>query len=392
MDYVFVYKDIMVGGCELLIEKLGRGLNKSDENNKIIIYYNNIDSVMYERFKNCNFKLLQASSNFYDGLKFENANVITFTLKDYLIFSCNNLRNVKTALYVVHEHIFYFLGNTRNTVIKFIIKMILKKFIINSMRKCNIFFMDEESAKSNMDYFNIKEDVSNVSIVQLPIDEIENDDKILEYRAKNKKNIHILSIARADFPFKGYLLGLVDFIVKNKGRNNINLTIISYGDDIQILEDKIKSLPNEYRECIKLYGKTDYDDLNTFFNNTNLYIGMGTTILDVANRGIISVPVLPYTFSLMGDKFFHESCIYGKGSFNREDMNAENFICMFNRFVNLTEDDYLKLSYVNIDKIKKNYSTNVIIKKIEMNFSKMDFNYINFRKKIILFMYKLKKF
>ena len=382
MDYMFVYRNIVVGGCEFLIEKLGREILKDDKNN-VIIYFETIDEIMYSRFVRNGFCLKQVKGEFYK-FEFKNINIITFTLKDYIIFSSNKLNNLKTVLYVVHPYIFN-IANKRNFILKLFVKMLLKTFVLKSIKNKSIFFMDKETVRSNLEYFSSKNIVTGAMIVNLPIDLVENKKEILNKRAKTKNYIKILSIARAEFPFKGYLIGLVDFLCKNS-KENIKLTIISYGEGFKILKQKIESLPINIKQKINLYGKTDYDKLNDFLNDSNLYIGMGTTVLDAANRGIITIPIKAYTYDLIADKFFHEMFI--DESHNKT--KNRTFQDLFNEFIRIENDDYLTLSYENIKIVNENFSTVVITKKIIENFKNIPFNDKNIKISILLAFYKIK--
>lgn len=382
MDYMFVYRNIVVGGCEFLIEKLGREILKDDKNN-VIIYFETIDEIMYSRFVRNGFCLKQVKDDFYK-FEFKNINIITFTLKDYIIFSSNKLNNLKTVLYVVHPYIFN-IANKRNFILKLFVKMLLKTFVLKSIKNKSIFFMDKETVRSNLEYFFSKNIVTDAMIVNLPIDLVENKEEILNKRAKTKNYIKILSIARAEFPFKGYLIGLVDFLCKNS-KENIKLTIISYGEGFKILKQKIESLPINVKQKIHLYGKTDYDKLNDFLNDSNLYIGMGTTVLDAANRGIITIPIKAYTYDLIADKFFHEMFI--DESHNKT--KNRTFQDLFNEFIRIENDDYLTLSYENIKIVNENFSTVVITKKIIENFKNIPFNDKNIKISILLAFYKIK--
>lgn len=382
MNYMFVYRNIVVGGCEFLIEKLGREVLKNEKNN-IIIYFETIDEIMYSRFSKNGFCLKQVKEDFYK-FEFQNINIITFTLKDYIFFSCNELNNVKTVLYVVHPYIFN-IATKRNFILKLFSRRLLKTFILKAIKNKCIFFMDKETVQSNLKYFSIRNVVDDAMIVNLPIDLVENNEEVLNKRAKTKNYIKILSIARAEFPFKGYLIGLVDFLSKND-KENIMLTIISYGKGFNILKQKIESLPINIKQKIKLYGKTDYDKLNEYFNDSNLYIGMGTTVLDAAIRGVITIPIKAYTYELIADKFFHE--MFSDESHNK--IKNRTFQDLFNEFIRIKNSDYLTLSYKNIKIVNENFSTVVITKKILENFKNVPFTDKNIKISILLAFYKIK--
>ncbi|XBG81314.1 hypothetical protein V4S33_11035 [Enterococcus cecorum] len=59
----------------------------------------------------------------------------------------------------------------------------------------------------------------------------------------------------------------------------VKLTIISYGPKFDQIKEWINKEHSSTLEIL-LYGEKTYDELNRFYENTDLYIGMGTTVLE----------------------------------------------------------------------------------------------------------------
>lgn len=311
IEYIFFYKDIVVGGCELLIEKVSKQMVKEGIRTKILC--KTIDGSMMERFDSSGVEIhrltdWESNKELRSYISIENEiRMITFFWEDFVRVYFLKKRKMKTILYAVHFQVLALGANCRYPLLKKIIKAVGGKSIYEFMFSKKILCMDEQTVRHTQNYFKktFLEDTSMCRIVRVPINIADVDKRQLEIRAGNKE-FHVLTIARAEFPFKGYMLGLIDFIENQEDKNNLHLDIISYGPDIDKLKNKIDALDEETKKVITLHGKTDYDALSQYYDNTKLYIGMGTTILDAAQRGIISIPILFYTEELVADKFFHE--------------------------------------------------------------------------------------
>ena len=77
-----------------------------------------------------------------------------------------------------------------------------------------------------------------------------------------------MTIARAEFPFKGYILGLLDWFASSD--SNIRLTIVSYGPDEKKIADRIDSFDEIVKKRITLVGKTDYGQLEKYYKTADL--------------------------------------------------------------------------------------------------------------------------
>lgn len=107
----------------------------------------------------------------------------------------------------------------------------------------------------------------------------------------------IMTAARADFPFKGYLISLLDdfCILKQKFRE-LQLFIVSGGNDIEILEKKVNEVKKKYNNDVILFPWMDYDVLKEKIKECKVYIGMGTTVLDAA---VLYKPAIPVRYNTM---------------------------------------------------------------------------------------------
>lgn len=341
---VIVYRDVIVGGCELLIEKLTKQFVL--RGNEVFILYQNCEKEMKTRYINAGAKTLQldrwdvnAITQFDTG---DELSVLTFLISDYLKFYYIT-RKTKAVVYAVHF---------KGLAYKNPLKIKLAGPIIKEMQNNNnIICMDKMTNEYTIScYKDVK--LSNNLIVPIPIEIVDVNDETFKNRSSIDK-FNILSIARAEFPFKGYLIGLVD---KYKDwyldNNNVSLTIISYGKDIEKLKSAIDGLPSDIKSSITLVGKTNYEYLDKYFSDAKLYVGMGTTLLDASQRGIPSIVVVPYTQDLIASSFFYDD----NTKLAQEDTTSNTIDTLITEAMNWTQDEYIEKEKLSRNAVVKDYS------------------------------------
>lgn len=344
MLVVIPYRNIIVGGCELLIERISRQLISYDY--EVIIPYQTCDSVMKERFIKINTKLMEVKNWNRPRLNEIPINmdvrVITFSIGDYSRF-CKITTRTKALIYTVH-----YMGLSVNNPIK---KNIFS-WIIPKLRKNNtIVVMDEQTNRYTQNtYRNIE---NSFPIIRIPIDDSVFEDSELIERS-TQQPFNILSIARAEFPFKGYLIGLVNRFEKWKRENdNLCLTIISYGPNIEQLNERIKELDTEVSSAISLIGKTDKAELLEYYKKAKLYIGMGTTVLEASQRGIPSIAVNAYSYDLVAEKFFCDDNTQVATEIDEANNKIEQ---MISRITKMEQAEYYQLEIRSYETVKNDYS------------------------------------
>lgn len=372
-EYVFFYKDIILGGCELLIEKIGRTI--LEKGSRVRICCKSIDDSMAEKFKKSRIEVHQlfnwnSNKEIISWIN-EDCEVVTFFWDDFVRLYSLKKNRKKTILYAVHFQTLAIGANCRYFALKNLIKKVAVGCVHKFLLSNNILCMDEQTVRYTQNYFKNKvlDNNSIYRIVRIPI-HIENvEEKNLENRAKNPA-LNILTIARADFPFKGYLLGLINFIEGLKDKSNLHLDIVSYGSDIDRLKKHIDATSEDTKRIISLHGRTDYEELRQYYNKAKLYIGMGTTILDASQQGIISIPVVPYTDELIADKFFHEDY----KALAVDDVVTNNMIKLFNYVRSLGYEKYLELSEKTRNEVIENYSVEKTVKDLLNNFEEISYD------------------
>lgn len=350
MRIVFIYKNIILGGCELLINKLA---SKMIETCEVQVLCNTIDETMLKYFNNNNINVvIEENWNLQeivgnDVQDDDYTYYITFFLNDFLdVWLLKNSTRL-CYLYVVHPNILH-LEESPKDVLK---KRLFKKYIEKNIVSHNFIFMDEQCLQACKNSYEIDSRISSqAKIVRICVDDLREN---LTLNRENRNNINILTIARAEFPFKGYLIGLVKWFNKfcaNDAR--FRLVIISYGPNVSALYDEYNSLNDRVKKQISIIGKTDNNQLKNYYLKADFYIGMGTTVLEASQMGIISFATEPYNYELVVNKMFCE-CPQKIALDGTEENRAS---ILKDYMLNIIDSDYNKKSKLHIDVVKKMYS------------------------------------
>lgn len=349
MIVYFVYQKIITGGCELLIERLGKEMS----NRSIIPYvvFQSIDTNMENRYLNAGLKLIGVTKwnrkNVISSIDpKKNSFLITFTWNDFLLCNIKQI-GVYTFFYAVHYQAFE-MGENKAGLIKQLLKRIGKNGIIRLKRNGQLICMDEQTIEYTKRYYDFE--FFDLPIIRLAIDVV-SPREIIVYNEK----INILTIARADFPFKGYIVGLIEWFKTSSERTNLN--IISYGKDEKVIVDKINALDDSVKNRISFVGKTDYNELEKYYQNADIYVGMGTTVLDASLRGIVSIPVQAYTTDLVADKFFFED--YSKVALDYG--SKSSFSKLVERYIRANDTEKTIWSETSRKAVVDNYGTESVV-------------------------------
>ena len=192
------------------------------------------------------------------------------------------------------------------------LRRVVKKWIgeqYNRMEQNNnIFYVNQSHAKTatqNYNYHLIDNGVKFTDISKLfsPFDESVVRERYIKYK------YNIIAIARFSFPHKGFILGLIDSYTElKKEYKELKLYLIGYGPDAKDVYEKINDIENEsIKKDIYVLGKIPYSRLAYYFDKSFVNIGVASTIVDGAGRGLISIPVRHYTKTCEGYGFLPES-------------------------------------------------------------------------------------
>lgn len=367
---LFIYGDVCLGGSETLLLRIGRSLNRDKVN--ITLLCNRINETMKSQFENAGVKVV--SNNSHDNSVCiselqaldENSLVINLGLTDFLY--CEKVKkqlrkDFKNILYVVHPYTLFAAGKKHRVLqqVKLLLmKLVYKRPIQGYLKNGNIIFMDEQSFKHSDAFYGFRVEDMKKHIIRLPIETSSIDDQTLKTKCENRHNCtNILTIARADFPFKGYMKGLIQSCSNIDG--DISLTIISDGNGFRELKTWVDDANEKIKHPIELIKGVPYDKLFPYYSSCHIYVGMGTTVLEAADKGAICIPVAFYTYKCNADKTFDES----PNRIALEKYEGRSVDDLLNNLLRLDDSTFLKKMLESKKIIEDNYSTDSFIRKLK---------------------------
>ena len=220
--------------------------------------------------------------------------IISLSWNYYLdVEVAKKLYNLKfnNFLYVIHHATF---RKGSGFHFKFLKQYSIKKYsrIFEKMNQNNaILMMDEVYLEEGERYLGVHLD-PKPTIIRLPVqcEEIDNYSSIIKNGFDSKI---IMTASRAEFPFKAYMFGLIDDFVKLKKKySELKLEIVSDGNEIENLINKMKTVPNNIRKDLIYHRWLDYETLKKEIEKCYVYIGTGTSVVDAALRYKPSIPVV----------------------------------------------------------------------------------------------------
>ena len=374
--YCFIFKNYALGGGELLIEHIAVEIKNRNEEGVIFSRYideeaaKNLNNkkIMYKQIKKWySKKMWTFVLNQYSEVK-----LVVFDWGDYALL--NNISHPckKTIFYAISYVAFVYEKYNRfqNNPINLYILHLKKKCLPQLLQQGKQISMYEPTILYTQKSFGWSKDETSdwFNIIRIPEVIQSVDGKLIQERAGREK-LNILSIARADFPFKGYLIGLIDFVA-NSLLDNLSLDIVTYGKDMNLINKKMNELSKEQRKKIHIYGRTSYENLEAFFQQAKLYIGMGTTIIDAAQRGILAIPVKADTYEVYAGNFFHDDYKCLSGFFVKEN-RIDDLVNYVNK---LDQNTYIKLAKLSRKLVKEHYSVSKTTNDLTKQFEKIDFD------------------
>ena len=281
---------------------------------------------------------------------------VSFILNNYLNVEYIKRKyklNIVNTLYSIHPATLY---KGTGLPIKFLKKMVINRYrkLVDKINSSGcLLYMDQDNVDSAENYYNIHFS-DKTTIIPLPfiVDNLEPD--IVNKKAKAAyKAKTIITSTRADFPFKGYVFGLIDDYKELSEKFDIKLVIVASGEkeDVEELNSKVSSLPEKCRSNVTLYSWMQYDKLKELISNSYLYVGMGTGILDAAAQYVPAIPVKYDTYDNISDHDFIDDplCLITNQDV---DQPARKII---EEYLSLSEIEYVKKCFLSHDKASSTY-------------------------------------
>jgi hypothetical protein len=263
-------------------------------------------------------------------------------------------------VHIVHPHSTFYGPKQLTLLARIMIRVFLKKR--------NILFMDETCANECFQFYRLPQS-TKYELLRLPL--IINDDN--STKQKNRE-FNILTITRYEFPFKGYVLGLIrSFSKLCQQFENISLTIIGYGRDEAEVKNELTLLEPSIRSKITTLAQVPYIQVENYIRMCDCYVGMGTTVLDAANLNKIVITAVAYQREDNAVGFFHENYQTIGEIFNAT-KKYPDFESLLEKVISLKEDAFRNMSTESKKVLIEHYDISQISDKL-ITHGKQNFTY-----------------
>lgn len=301
-----------------------------------------------------------------------------YFLKTYNSLECNH------KLYIVHPNSTHINLQKIPVIGNLILKHLINSLVMNRQ----LCFMDEECVKEFKLLYSFARSFQ-FPLYRIPI--VINHEPIPE----KSGSFNILTISRLEFPFKGYVLGLIrSFSELKQIYPQITLTIIGSGSGRHEINQLLNSQASTVSSSVKLLENTPNDLINNFIEGCDVYVGMGTTVLDAANRSKICIVAKAYQCQDFSSGFFHDNP-HTVGEIYRSGEDSPRFSELLKIVLNLNRQPFLELGRLSHKALVKNYNIDEVAENIiadgfsNRNSAVQNF-YLNCINVISRFFYKLR--
>ena len=357
--YFFVFRYLQTGGVETLTLRESKWFknNKGD----VCIITQVITDEMRQLYNDTGAKVVvldawNAKSIYSVITSFEkNVELIQFyDLRDFLQYKISYTKaTFKAIYYCVHPTSDCFFKN--NSILRALFQKTIAKLLLDFNKDNCVIYMDDDTLSNNLDFYGIIDKKNSFKILPLPYN--------TENTTVHKRNsgiFCILTVTRADFPYKGYVLGMLEDFDENHDKlPNFELTIISNGNDINLLRQKIDSLKNIKDNVILIEGVSP-NKLPYYYSNSDLYIGMGTTVLEAADYSVPIIMTAYNTNYFTSTGLFHDNPM-DLGSCNYSEKGIDKTIYVSR----LSDEQYADIQRKTRGSLVDNYDENVILEKLD---------------------------
>lgn len=165
----------------------------------------------------------------------------------------------------------------------------------------------------------------------------------VEHKTSQTESFNIITVARLEFPHKGYILGLVDsFPEIKKEIPSAKLVIIGYGEGMDELKKHIANLSDDLKSDITCVGKVSYCDLKKYYNEAHVSVSLAGSVTDSVLFGVPALIARHYTTKCEGYGFYCDNpdktlC----------DEPGEDLVPHLARVYNMDKTDYCELCIKN---------------------------------------------
>lgn len=288
--------------------------------------------------------------------------VINFTFMHYLDMECVKHKcklSFKNIMIDIHPKAFELGTKIKNKAIKMFYASEIKKSFIAMNRTRDLFFMDEVNIQNSEEFFNCKLDPAP-QITRVPMFFAKDSDWRTKADKAFKKNT-ILTVTRAELPFKGYVLGLIDdFKEIAEQYDDYKLEIICSGDDIGRIEERIDAMPPQVKKRVVLHYWMSNDKVKEEMQNCKVFVGMGSTLLEAASVYRPAITVRYYTEENLARDFIGD---VPNVVVQRED--CENrAIDLIYKVIAADQKSYQEMCLRSFENVRNVYDTDIVMKEL----------------------------
>lgn len=260
----------------LLIPQNGEYNEKWNEE----IKKNNVGIVRYN-YNDTKISLVDLKIDGFSIVKIVTASIHDFLLANYIRKS--NRGNIDVYFYVLHPLLLC--GDIENNLKRKIYEILFIKPLWNN----GLIYMDGYSYECMIQMYKLKKKKFENPIIILPGKWIP-EKKVLLGKKRN-----IISACRMVFPFKSYVLSLIDDFTELVAKYpEIELTLIGDGEDFNKLKYKVEQLQDNIQNKIHLLGNLEHEKMLAEIEKSYVFVGHGTSVVDAALVGVPSILVPSY--------------------------------------------------------------------------------------------------
>lgn len=292
--------------------------------------------------------------------------VMVYTLEDY--YKAEKIQKQYPAikrilLYVVlPDGLCYKLRNNTlwgERLSRLVTRTVNKRYIKKLIESGCLLFMDEQCLEQTKKMTGLVFPDKNSVIARLPYEITDYDGSIADNISRGEV-FTISTGSRLDFPFKGYVIGLIRIFAKLKEHYpELKLIIVGDGKDSNVVKETVCALEPDIRKDIELTGMLSYLELKEVFARTDLYIGMGTTLLDAADSLTPAMVAAAFTYDFETIGMFNE---YPEKL--GVDSGDKKSIEIIQDVVKMSDSQYFETVVQQYDNLKRMYDIDTFMEKV----------------------------
>lgn len=181
---------------------------------------------------------------------------------------------------------------------------------IEAMSKHGLFFsMNEACLDAHRHHFGYKLD--NAVVIPLPMTITAGG---RDFRTDSR--VKVLTVARL-VPMKGYVEGLILAIARAVREEGLDIELQVVGAGPLMVRLKWIALREGIAGRVSFVGSVAYADLPAYYKAADIFVGMGTTVLEAAAHGIPALIAEAYTAEFRSPGLFSEQAGFELGEPNR---------------------------------------------------------------------------